>query len=104
MTQSALFRATALQQPWRAWKNRSAEAVEAAQRVTLSDKSEIFARGWAARTAHIIYEQAGYQGKELEAAILTFVNRVHGNHLTSQRPLLFQGWMGRLSGCTRLTS
>jgi hypothetical protein len=72
--------------------------VEAAQKVTLSDKSEIFARSWAARTGHIIYEAAGYKGKELEAAILTFVNRVHGNHLTSQRPLLFQGWMGQAVG------
>lgn len=72
--------------------------VESAQKVTLSDKSEIFARAWAARTAHLIYEAAGYQGKELEAAILTFTNRVHGNHLTSQRPLLFQGWLGQAVG------
>lgn len=79
-------------------ENSAGRFVEAAQKVALSDKSEVFVRAWAARTAHIIYEAAGYTGKELEASILTFVNRVHGNHLTSQRPLLFQGWLGQAVG------
>lgn len=67
-------------------------------RATLADQSEVFTRLWASRTAELLYQKLGYTGTDLDSLIYTFSTRVNGNHLTSQRPLVFQGWLGQSVG------
>lgn len=71
---------------------------EMGAKATLSDQSEVFTRAWASRTAELLYQKLGYSGADLDSLIYTFATRVNGNHLTSQRPLIFQGWLGQSVG------
>lgn len=67
-------------------------------KLTLSDRTEEFVRFVAARTADIIFSEAGFTGTDLQAQVRTFVNRVHGNYVSSQRPVMFQGPIGQALG------
>lgn len=67
-------------------------------RATVSDQAEVFTRAWASRVGELLYEKLGYTGKDLDSLVYTFATRVNGNHLTSQRPLVFQGWLGQSIG------
>lgn len=71
---------------------------ELGAKATLSDQSEIFTRLLASRTGELLYSKLGYTGADLDSLIYTFATRVNGNHLTSQRPLMFQGWLGQSIG------
>lgn len=72
--------------------------VEMAAKLTGSNLSEEFGRFIAADTARQLFEAAGYKGRELTDNISTFVNRVHGNYIASQRPIAFQGPIGQAIG------
>ena len=75
-----------------------AKLADMGARATLSDQAEVFTRALASRTAELLYSKLGYTGKDLDSLIYTFSARVNGNHLTSQRPLAFQGWLGQSVG------
>lgn len=72
--------------------------VDKAAQYTGSNWSEQFVRFAAADTARQIFEAAGNTGRQLEDNISTFVNRVHGNYVSSQRPIAFQGPVGQMMG------
>lgn len=72
--------------------------VDLGAKLTGSELSETFGRFIAADTARQIFEAAGYTGKQLTDNISTFVNRVHGNYIASQRPVAFQGPIGQALG------
>jgi hypothetical protein len=72
--------------------------VDKVAKLTLADRTEEFVRFVAARTGHQIFEAAGQSGNELWANVRTFVNRVHGNYVASQRPVAFQGPLGQAIG------
>jgi hypothetical protein len=65
---------------------------------TFTDWSEQFGKAVAANMADIVMDTLKIPEYERLATINTFVNRVHGNYLASQRPALFQGWMGQAVG------
>lgn len=67
-------------------------------KATVSDQAEVFTRAWASRVGELLYSKLGYTGKDLDSLVYTFATRVNGNHLTSQRPLVFQGWLGQSVG------
>lgn len=73
-------------------------AAELGAKVTGSNYAEQFVRWNAARAADKIFTAAGYSGQALEDNISTFVNRVHGNYIASQRPVAFQGPIGQAVG------
>jgi len=74
-------------------------ALEKASKWSGSQFSERFTRFVSAdimRQQTDILEQAGKMTRqEADAYISTFVNRVQGNYVTSQRPIIFQGTAGR---------
>lgn len=72
--------------------------VDLGAKLTLADRTEEFVRFIAARTADIIFTEAGITGTDLQAQVRTFVNRVHGNYVSSQRPVAFQGPLGQAIG------
>lgn len=69
-----------------------------AANLTGSNKSEEFVRYIAADSGRQIFEAAGHSGQQLTDNIATFVNRVHGNYIASQRPVAFQGPIGQAIG------
>ena len=74
------------------------DMVEWGAKVSGSRYSEEFVRFVAADSARQIFQAAGYEGKQLADNIMTFVNRVHGNYVASQRPIAFQGPIGSAVG------
>lgn len=72
-----------------------AAATEKASRLIGSNWSEEFVRFIAADTGRQLYEAQGMVGYELWSSVNTFVNRVHGNYIASQRPVAFQGPLGQ---------
>lgn len=74
------------------------KATDLGAKLTGSELSEEFGRFIAADSARQIFEAAGYKGKQLTDNIATFVNRVHGNYVASQRPIAFQGPIGQAVG------
>lgn len=73
-------------------------AIETGSKLTGSQWSENLGRTISALTARRIFMAEGYGGQQLEDSILTFVNRVHGNYVASQRPVAFQGPIGQAMG------
>jgi len=69
--------------------------VDLGAKLTLADRTEEFVRFVAARTADNIFSAAGFEGMDLQQQVRTFVNRVHGNYVSSQRPVAFQGPMDK---------
>lgn len=65
---------------------------------TPTDKSEQLVKFVAARVADMVGETLNTAPHIRESAINSFVTRVHGNYLASQRPTLFQGWAGQAIG------
>lgn len=63
-----------------------------------SDYSEQFVKFVAADMANQFLTAAKVADDVKWSAINNFVTRVHGNYLSSQRPTLFQGWMGQTVG------
>lgn len=57
--------------------------------------AEEFNRFVSSRVAHLLGEKLGYNHEELRSLITTFVGKVEGNILASQRPLMFQGPIGK---------
>jgi hypothetical protein len=62
------------------------------------DFSEQMVKFVAANMADQVLDTLKIPSYLREATINTFVNRVHGNYLASQRPSMFQGWMGQAVG------
>lgn len=60
--------------------------------------SEAYTSWMAARTGHLIFDAAGYEGQDLFDNIGTFVNRAKANITASQRPVAFQGPLGQAVG------
>lgn len=77
---------------------RIESAADKAAKLTGSEFSEEFVRFVAADVGRQIFETAGKTGIELSDNIMTFVNRVHGNYVASQRPIAFQGPIGQAIG------
>ena len=75
-----------------------AKAVDLGATITGSKLSEELVRYAAGYTAKKIFQSAGYGGQQLLDNISTFVNRVHGNYVASQRPVAFQGPLGQALG------
>lgn len=70
------------------------DAADFGSKVSGSQYSENFVRFVAADVARQLFSAAGKEGTELLDNIGTFVNRVHGNYIGSQRPVAFQGPLG----------
>ncbi len=81
-----------------AFSEKMKTAVELGAKLTGSNWGEQFVRWNAARAADKIFTAAGYSGQALDDNIATFVNRVHGNYIASQRPVAFQGPIGQAVG------
>lgn len=77
---------------------RIKNATDLGAKLTGSEFSEQFGRYIAADVGRQIFEAAGYTGQKLTDNISTFVNRVHGNSIASQRPVAFQGPIGQAVG------
>lgn len=77
---------------------RIKNATDKGAKLTGSEFSEEFGRFVAADSGRQIFEAAGYSGQQLTDNIGTFVNRVHGNYIASQRPVAFQGPIGQAVG------
>lgn len=77
---------------------RIKNATDIGAKLTGSELSEQFGRYIAADVGRQIFEAAGYEGQQLTDNISTFVNRVHGNYIASQRPVAFQGPIGQAIG------
>lgn len=73
-------------------------AIETGAKLTGSQWSENLSRTLSALTARRIFTAEGYSGQQLYDNILTFINRVHGNYIASQRPVAFQGPIGQAMG------
>lgn len=71
------------------------KAVDLGAKISGSQYSENFARFVAADVARQLFSAAGQSGTDLLDQIGTFVNRVHGNYIGSQRPIAFQGPVGQ---------
>lgn len=71
------------------------DMVELGSKITFSKQTETFIRWVAADIARQMFTVAGKTGSELTDDIITFVNRVHGNYVASQRPIAFQGPIGQ---------
>lgn len=78
------------------------KAMEFAGKVTGNNFAEQFTRFTAAASmkqlTDIAVEGGLMSAREAGAYIQTFVNRVQGNYLASQRPILFQGAIGQAIG------
>lgn len=71
------------------------KAVDLGAKISGSQYSENFSRFIAADVARQLFSAAGQSGTDLLDQIGTFVNRVHGNYIGSQRPIAFQGPVGQ---------
>lgn len=79
--------------------NLSARVGELGAKYTGNNLAEDFVRFQAAHAMFRVASEAGItNGAELASYINTYVNRVHGNYLSSQRPSLFQGPIGQAIG------
>lgn len=80
------------------WVEKISAATEKAATITGNNFSEDFTRFVSADVMRVMSDplvQAGKMTvKEQNAYISTFVNRVQGNYVTSQRPIIFQGTTG----------
>lgn len=80
------------------WKDRVDRGVEIGAKITGNNFSEEFTRFVSADVMRQMTDPLVAAGrmnlKEQNAYIGTFVNRVQGNYVTSQRPLIFQGTTG----------
>lgn len=74
------------------------KAVKLGVKISRSDWSEEFVRFVASDTARQLFEAQGVVGRALDDNIRTFVNRVHGNYISAQRPVAFQGPIGQAVG------
>lgn len=73
-------------------------AVELGVKISRADWAEEYIRFVTSRTADKLFSALGYSGRQLDDNIRTFVNRVHGNYIASQRPIAFQGPIGQAIG------
>jgi hypothetical protein len=80
------------------WTQKISDASAFAQKWLGTNASEQFTSWMAARVGHILGDAAGSTGQQLLDDIGTFVNRVKGNAIASQRPVAFQGPLGQAIG------
>jgi len=77
---------------------KAQRAAEIGAKLTGSDWAEQYTRLVSFDVARQLFEAKGYLGRELDDNIRTFINRVHGNYIASQRPVAFQGPIGAAVG------
>lgn len=65
---------------------------------TPSDQSEQLAKFVSARIADLVTDTLRVPESVKWSTINAFVSRVNGNYIASQRPTLFQGWLGQAVG------
>lgn len=84
------------------WKSRVDAAVEKGSRFTGNDFAEELTRFVSADVMRQVSDPLVQAGKltlkEQNAYISSFVNRVQGNYISSQRPIVFQGTTGAAVG------
>lgn len=84
------------------WSSKIGAAVEKGARITGNTFSEEFTRFISADVMRQLSDPVVAAGKmsvkEQNAYISSFVNRVQGNYISSQRPVLFQGTTGAAIG------
>lgn len=88
----------ALRADFKAFGDGVTKAFEKAARFTLNEQAEQFTRFVSADVMRQLTEPAVEAGKlslkEQNAFISVFTNRVQGNYVSSQRPIVFQGVLG----------
>jgi hypothetical protein len=84
------------------WSSRVEAAVEKGAKITGNNFAEEFTRFISADVMRQLTEPLVAAGKmdlkEANAYVSSFVNRVQGNYISSQRPVLFQGTTGAAVG------
>lgn len=84
------------------WSAKVEAAIEKGAKFSGSEKAEEFTRFVTANVMHQITQPLVDAGKmavaEQNSWISTFVNKVQGNYVASQRPILFQGTLGSAVG------
>ena len=80
------------------WLDKVDKAAEIGAKISLNNFSEDFTRFVSAdvmrQLSQPVVDAGKMSAKEQDAFISTFVNRVQGNYVTSQRPVVFQGTAG----------
>lgn len=92
-----MVRELALPKTGSTWEQAQASLSKAAdigQKYTGNTLAEEMSRYVPGYMAYKIFSEAGQTGQALEDNIATFVNRVQGNYVASQRPVAFQGPIG----------
>lgn len=88
----------ALRGDYKVFSDGVTKAFEKGARITLNEQAEQFTRFVSADVMRQLTDPAVKAGtlslKEQNAYISVFVNRVQGNYITSQRPIVFQGVLG----------
>ena len=88
----------ALRGDYKVFSDGVTKAFEKGARITLNEQAEQFTRFVTADVMRQLTEDAVKAGalslKEQNAFISVFTNRVQGNYITSQRPIVFQGVLG----------
>ena len=79
-------------------KKKLSAAVEKGSALTGNRFAEQFTRFVSANVMDQLTRAAGVTGAEATAYIRTFVNRVQGNYIAAQRPVVFQGVLGQAMG------
>jgi hypothetical protein len=79
-------------------QSKVADLISKGEKLSGNYHAEEFNRFVSARSAHLLGEKLNLNHEELRTLISTFVNRVEGNILASQRPSIFQGPIGKAVG------
>ena len=74
------------------------KAAEIVSGISANDISETFTKAVGVRIADIIGEAAGLSAQQTKALQWNIMTRIAGNYTASQRPVMFQGWLGQSIG------
>lgn len=80
------------------WQGKLSSLGDTLAKYSGANLSETFTSWMAADVGRQLFQAIGFEGKELTDNISSFVNRVKGNLVASQRPVAFQGPIGQAVG------
>lgn len=80
------------------WQGKMSSLTDTLSKYSGANLSETFTSWMAADVGRQLFQAIGFDGKELTDNISSFVNRVKGNLVSSQRPVAFQGPIGQAVG------
>jgi len=80
------------------WIKKMDDMVELGSKYTGNQIENTFSHYVSAYMGWKIFQAAGHEGQDLADNVATFVNRVKGNYVASQRPIAFQGPIGNAIG------